>query len=140
MNHIQLTQKIMDDNFGLFKKWFTDNGIIFNIDDDGDLHFKYQMCDFYILDSKDDQQFLEVMLPHIWQIDNEEELFKANSIANKLNRQRKALKVFTTDTNTILTVEMVLDKTPDVDDFMERILDILIQGRLSFAEEMRALQ
>lgn len=130
----------MDNVFEIYEQWFKANGIIYNIDDDGDLHFKYQMCNFYILNPKDDKMFLHIILPNIWSIDSEEERANALKVANNLNMNRKALKVFITESNTILTVEMFIDSTPDVEDFLERILDILIQGRQLFAQKMHELQ
>lgn len=127
----------MEDIFDLYKRWFSENGIIYNIDEDGDLHFRYQMCNFYIINPHDDKQFLQVMLPNIWSIEDEKERTDALQVANMLNMKRKALKVFITSTNTVLTVEMFIDNTPDVEDFMERVLDLLIQGRTLFAQEMR---
>ncbi len=129
----------MEENFEIYKKWLSENGLIYNVDEDGDLHFKYQMCNFYIMNPHNDKLFLQVMLPNIWSIDSEEERTNALIVANKLNMQRKALKVFITQESTILTVEMFIDNTPDVEDFMERILNILIQGREGFAEGMREL-
>ena len=130
----------MEDKFEIYKKWFSENGIIYNIDEDGDLHFKYQMCNFYIVDPHGDKQFLQVMLPNIWSIEDEKERTDALQVANMLNMKRKALKIFITSSNTVLTVEMFIDNTPDVEDFMERVLDILIQGRTMFAQEMRNLR
>ena len=129
----------MEENFEIYKKWLSENGLIYNVDEDEDLHFKYQMCNFYIMNPHNDKLFLQVMLPNIWSIDSEEERTNALIVANKLNMQRKALKVFITQESTILTVEMFIDNTPDVEDFMERILNILIQGREGFAEGMREL-
>ncbi|MBP5386990.1 MAG: hypothetical protein J6Y97_06350, partial [Prevotella sp.] len=84
--------------------------------------------------------FLHIILPNLWSIDSEEERENALKVANDLNMNRKALKVFITETNTILTVEMFIDSTPDVEDFMERILDILISGRSLFFQKMHELQ
>ena len=130
----------MDDVFEIYKQWFRESGIKHNIDDDGDLHFKYQTCNFYILNPKNDTNFLHVILPNIWPIESEEERDNALKVANKLNMTRKALKVLITPSNTILTVEMFIDNTPDVEDFMERILDILISGRSLFFQKMHELQ
>jgi hypothetical protein len=130
----------MDNVFEVYEQWFKNVGIIYNIDEDGDLHFKYQTCNFYILNPKNDTNFLHIILPNIWSIDSEEERANALKVANELNMNRKALKVFITESNTILTVEMFIDSTPDVEDFMERILDILISGRTLFAQKMHELQ
>lgn len=130
----------MDNVFEIYEQWFKNNGIIYNIDEDGDLHFKYQTCNFYILNPKDDKLFLHIILPNIWSIDDEDERARALQVANDLNKNRKALKVFITQSNTILTVEMFIDSTPDVEDFMERILDILISGRQLFFQKMHEQQ
>ena len=130
----------MENVFEVYEQWFKNNGIIYNIDEDGDLHFKYQTCNFYILNPKEDTMFLHIILPNIWSIDSEEERANAMQVANELNMNRKALKVFITQSNTILTVVMFIDSTPDVEDFMERILDILITGRQLFAQKMHELQ
>ena len=130
----------MESCLELYQKWFQENGLKCEIDDEGDLHFKYQLCNFYILNPKADTQFLHIILPNIWAIESDEERSKALAVANKLNMSRKALKVFVTDKSVFLTVEMFIDKTPDVEDFMERLLDILIDGRQLFALEMRNLQ
>ena len=130
----------MENVFEVYEQWFKNNGIIYNIDEDGDQHFKSQTCNFYILNPKEDTMFLHIILPNIWSIDSEEERANAMQVANELNMNRKALKVFITPSNTILTVEMFIDSTPDVEDFMERILDILITGRQLFAQKMHELQ
>ena len=58
---------------------------------------------------------------------------KALKVANSLNRDIKALKVIINDDDSVwLTVEQFLDETPDVDDFMDRLLGILLQGRMKF--------
>lgn len=130
----------METNLGLYENWLKNNGLIYDFDNDGDLHFKYQMCNFYILNPKTDSQFLHIILPNIWNIESHEERINALEVANKLNMGRKALKAFLTDSNVFLSVEMFIDNTPDIEDFMERLLDILIEGRQIFAQEMHQKQ
>ncbi len=129
----------MESSLKLYEQWLTDNGLIHNIDEDGDLHFKYQMCNFFILNPQEDDQFLHIILPNIWSIESEEERMNALKVANELNMGRKVLKVVVGESNTTLTVEMFIDQTPDVEDFMERLLDILIEGRQLFAKRMHDL-
>ena len=52
----------MESSLKLYEQWLTDNGLIHNIDEDGDLHFKYQMCNFFILNPQEDDQFLHIIL------------------------------------------------------------------------------
>jgi len=126
----------MASSLNIYEQWLTQNGLIHNIDEDGDLHFKYQMCNFYIINPKQDTQYLQILLPNIWSFDSDEERIMAMQVANELNMNRKVLKVFVTQRDTILSAEMLIDQTPDVEDFMERLLDILIQGRQLFFQEM----
>lgn len=126
----------MASSLNIYEQWLTQNGLIHNIDEDGDLHFKYQMCNFYIINPKQDTQYLQILLPNIWSFDSDEERIMAMQVANELNMNCKVLKVFVTQRDTILSAEMLIDQTPDVEDFMERLLDILIQGRQLFFQEM----
>ena len=144
ITYIKLTQiytyTMNNSAFEIYENWFKVNGLIYNIDNDDDLHFKYKTCNFFILNPKEDAQFLHIILPNIWAINSPEEYADALEVANELNAGRKALKVFLTRTNTFLSIEMFIDKTPDVEDFMERLLDILIEGRQMFVQEMYSRQ
>ena len=130
----------MADPLDIYKQWLSDNGLKYEIDSDGDIHFKYQTCNMYIINPKKDTQFLQVMLPNFWSIESEQEYLNALKVCNMVSMQRKVVKAFVTEKNTFLMVEMFIDNTPDLEDFMERVLDILIQGRMFCAEKMRELQ
>ena len=125
---------------GAIVQWFKNNDIIYNIDEDGDFYFKYQQHNFYILNQGDDKLFLHVILPNIWSIDNEDERADVLIVANELNTECKVLKAFVTSNDIILSVEMFMDSTPNVEDYMKRILDILISGRELFSQKMHELQ
>jgi len=130
----------MENVMEIYEQWFKANGIIYHIDKDSDLVFKYQTCSFYIINPKSDKQYLNIVLPSIWSIDSDEERADALKVANDLNMNRKALKVFVGPESVHLTVEMFIDNTPDVEDFMERLLDILVGGRMLFYQKMHELR
>ena len=112
----------------------------FVIEDDGtivrtpDLERKEKLL------GKSGELFLHVILPNIWSIDNEDERADVLIVANELNTECKVLKAFVTSNDIILSVEMFMDSTPNVEDYMKRILDILISGRELFSQKMHELQ
>ncbi|AEW20162.1 hypothetical protein BFO_1969 [Tannerella forsythia 92A2] len=58
-------------------------------------------------------------------------------VCNELNREIKCLKAFFFDENNIwLATEMFIDHTPELDDFMERLLGILHAGRLKMQAKL----
>ena len=55
---------------------------------------------------------------------------------NTIARDIKAIKAFLVDDSLCLAIEMFVDSTPDIEDFIERCLDILIAGRQKIAKEI----
>ncbi len=120
--------------------WLADNGFRTQIDDDGDLTFKYQMLNLVIIWSDQDPAFLRILLPVIWSIDNEAEAQQVLVACNKVNLQRKVIKTFTTNNNTFMSVELLVQEDFDPSQILERSLEMLLQGYHFFAQEMRGQQ
>ncbi|MDE5795561.1 MAG: YbjN domain-containing protein [Muribaculaceae bacterium] len=120
--------------------WLTDNGLRPRIDEDNDLVFKYQMLNFVIIWSEEDPAFLRILLPVIWSIDNEAEAQQVLVACNKVNLNRKVIKTFTTNNNTFMSVEMLVQEDFDPAQILERSLEMLTQGYQYFAQEMRGQQ
>ncbi len=115
----------------IYKEWLSEQGIKFHETKVG-LLFKYQGGGFIIADNGNDRQYLQIIMPNIYEISSFDK-DKAFRVANKLNREVKSLKVIIQDDNNVwLTVEQFLDDTPNVEDFMERLFGILLSGRLKF--------
>ncbi len=129
----------MEDSLQIYERWLAENGLIHHSDDHGNIVFKYQGLTLVIVNPGDDKLFLQIVLPNIYDFSNEEERQKALIVANILSIQRKAIKANVFDDSVNLNVEMFVDTTPDVEDFMERVLDILVQGRLFFYNQLEKL-
>ena len=73
-------------------------------------------------------------MPNIYKVDGDRTtvLEAINTIA----RDIKAIKAFLVDDSLWLVIEMFVDSTPDIEDFIERCLDILIAGRQKIAKEI----
>lgn len=119
----------------LVKDWLASEGYKYTIDNDGDLQFKYQGLPMWVMVDQNDPLFLRVIMPNVYQLENNRA--KVLEILNGLNANIKAVKGFLVDENVWLSIEMYIDSSPEVEDFIERCLDILLAGFRKFAEELR---
>lgn len=97
------------------------------------IFFQYQGGYFIIGDSNQDELYLQLMMPHIYTINPGTERLKAFVALNTLHQTIKAVKGTLMEDNSIwLATEMFIDKTPDLEDFFFRLLQILHSARLEF--------
>ena len=115
--------------------YLQNEGLMPKKDEDGDIVFKYQMKNFIIFDTTDDEQYLQIALPGIYDV-TEENLVEVLAACNSLNRGIKVGKAIITGDNTSVWVvyESMLDTTPVYDDIVPRSLEILMAAQKSFYE------
>ena len=83
---------------------------------------------------KNDPIFLRVIMPNIYDVnDNRDKVMEA---INALNAEIKAVKGFVVRDSVWVSIEMFIDSSPEVEDFIERCLNILIAGGRKFHEEL----
>lgn len=103
------------------------------------ISFNYQGKWFLIIDDSRDEQYLQLLMPNIYTLNSPMEEYKVLKILNGINNEIKAIKACLHDNAVWLHVEMFIDKTPDVDDYFIRLLDILVEGHMRFAQKIRSL-
>ena len=81
-----------------------------------------------------DSSFLRIIMPGIYDVDGDRT--KVLEAINTISRDIKAIKAFLVNDSLWLSIEMFIDSTPDIDDFIERCLDIMIAGRQRIAKEI----
>lgn len=110
-------------------------GLMPRKDEDGDILFKYQMKNFIIFDTTDDEQYLQIALPGIYDV-NEENLVEVLAACNSVSRSIKVAKAIVTGDNKSVWVvyESMLDTTPVYGDIIPRSLEILLAAQRSFYE------
>ena len=81
-----------------------------------------------------DDRFLRIIMPSIYDVDGDRE--KVLEAINTISRDIKAIKAFLVEDSLWLSIEMYIDSTPDIEDFIERCLDIMIAGRNRIAKEI----
>jgi hypothetical protein len=98
--------------------------------------FKYQMCNFLIFHDENDDLFLSLALPGIYDV-NDDNMLDALMAANEVNNHNKVIKVVINDGNTWVMYESLLDSTPVYDDIIPRALGMLMGGRQTFYDALK---
>ena len=102
----------------------------------GNIYFKYQMTSFLYVNNKNDNDFFQLIMPHICDVneDNRGVLLEA---ANAINQEFKVVKVSLFDDSVWLFFENFLDSSPDVSDILPRALNALQGARQDFYSKIR---
>lgn len=120
----------------VYKEWLRCNGYRFEETDFG-LVFKHQGAVFIIFHRKNDPSFFQLALPGIYEVKQDEKT-RVLEIANMLSNELKCLKCIVHEDNDVwLMTEMFTNKEPELDNYMERLLDILHEGRRRFYSELK---
>lgn len=106
------------------------------VDERGNIVFKYQMTTYVFFTDKDDDEFFQLAMPGIYDVteDNRELVLEAT---NKVNQTMKVIKLIVTSDSVWVLFEILLDTTPDVKDIMPRAFSILEDGRRNFYEALQ---
>lgn len=118
----------------LVENWLKSQGFRSERDSDGDLLFRYERVNLFCCKDDSDKQFLRIIMPNIYKVDGDRT--KVLEAINTIARDIKAIKAFLVENSLWLSIEMYIDSTPDIEDFIERCLDILIAGRNRIAKEI----
>ena len=113
--------------------WLTENGFRAEIDEDGDVHFRYEGKHMYFI-ADDDDSYFRITMPNIYQVEKEERI-QVLEACNKISQDWKLLKALVINDQLWLAVELFVDSTPNIDDFFERCCRILHNG----CDDMRKL-
>ena len=117
----------------LVENWLKEQGFRCERDDDGDIRFRYQGVGIFCCKDRDNG-FLRIIMPGIYDVDgNRERVLEA---INTIARELKVIKAFLVNDSLWLSIEMFIDSTANIDNFIERCLDIMITGRNRIAQEI----
>lgn len=105
---------------------------------DNRIRFKYQMFYFVIFGETDDERFLNITLPEIYEV-NADNRIDALEAINTVNDGTKLVKLYIYDNEVWVGVEQLLDSTPDLGDIIPRTLRVLIDGRERFYNALKQL-
>ena len=117
------------------KAWLANEGYKATPDDEGGVIFKYQGFTMWAMHDERDPLFLRIVMPNIYEVgENRLQVFEALNIVND---NIKSVKGFISGNNQVwLAIEMYLDTSPEVEDFMERCLEILLVAGHKFVDNL----
>ncbi len=122
----------------IYKNWLSENGVKYEEKDYG-LTFKYQGGYFIIGNNSKDSQYFNIVMPGIFDFGDNPDVprIKVLEALNKSNADYKVVKAVCDQEDCWLTTEIFIDSTPDVEDYFERLLNILHQSRMEFFQILR---
>lgn len=103
------------------------------LDDDGDIRFDHDGIHYLLLFSEADPEYMRLVLPSFFAIDNESERAIALSAANATNSSCKAAKVFIDQKQTHAVIECFLSSQAQLVPVLMRCLSALEHAARSFA-------
>jgi len=108
-------------------------------DEEYGLSFRYRGRNIIFKNEEGDASFLQLLMPGICMID-ETNRSQALEVCNKLTWGRKVVKLSVLDDSVWISFEILVDTTPEFDEFVPRALHMLCQARDSFYAEMEKAQ
>jgi hypothetical protein len=118
----------------LIKEWLSSEGYRYEIDDDGDVHFKFQGKNMYFIADSDDEMYFRLLMPNVYDVENNR--VKVLEACNTITSEYKVVKAFLVKDSLFLSIEMFVDSTPEVGDFFERCCNILLAAYQRGAQEI----
>ena len=118
----------------LVKNWLSSEGYKYEVDSDGDIRFRYQGVNLFFTADESDPLFFRIIMPNIYELKGDR--VKVLEAINSTCAERKVLKAFVVNDRLWLAIEILIDTTPDIEDFCERCCDMLVEGRTFIASKI----
>jgi hypothetical protein len=123
----------------LHVEFLTEQGFRPKVDEEGDIHFRYEGRHHFIMETQEDSYF-HLLFPNFFPLAGEAEVAEAALAASAASRVTKVAKVYLNPAldNVSASVELLAAKPTDVHDQLLRCLGILGTATGKFLEEMSA--
>jgi hypothetical protein len=123
----------------MYLTYLKDEGYRAELDEDGDISFKYEGGFYYIYVDADDEKYFRMVCPYFWKLETDEEKLKALKAVNLVNRQYKCGKVFLVrdDKNVTADIGLFLNDVNDFKFVFSRMIGILQEMVNELADEMK---
>lgn len=118
----------------LVKQYLSSEGYRYDVDSDGDIHFKYEGVNLFFTIDAEDQSFFRLIMPNIYEVEGNRT--KVLEAINTVCSSMKVLKAFLVNEHLWLAVELFIDSSPELDDFFPRCMNLMKHGREVIAREI----
>jgi len=124
------------DHISMLGDYLRGEGYVPQIDEDGDLKFKYEGRSFWILLSEKDETFFQLVFPNFWEIESPEERIRVERAALLASADTKVAKVYPVKENVWASIEMFVSPMDAVRPVFNRSLRALQAAVEAFKVEM----
>lgn len=90
----------------MYRSYLAAEGYPAQVDGDGDVTFKYEGGNYYIMVDETDEEFFRIVYPNFWPIEDESERAKVKEASGVATAQTKVAKVFPVNDNTWASSEI----------------------------------
>ena len=91
----------------MYVSYLREEGYALEIDEDGDVMFKFEGGTYFVLVDEEDEMFFQIMFPSFWPIESEEEGARVEKAAQLATRITKVAKVYRQRDNVNASVELL---------------------------------
>ncbi|MBO3699015.1 hypothetical protein [Roseivirga sp. E12] len=127
----QLEKKIIQDKYVSF---LTDKDYSPEVDEDGDVKFKYKERTFYITIDMEDKNFFRLARLANLKLDSESEITKAKNLCHEVTKDAKVAKVYWINGVIWTSSEIVLQEFDDFTSIFDRVLTLTDKAYLKFVK------
>jgi hypothetical protein len=122
----------------MYSDYLKSEGYSPSVDEDGDVAFKYEGGNYYILVDENDLECFQILFPGFWEIESRAERTDAAIAASVVNRTTKVVKVWLTPDNDDVSIsgEVFLKSPADFSGIFKRLLSAMTTARRDFIKEM----
>ncbi len=119
------------------RDFLLDEGFRPEIDEAGDVTFRFEGRFYYVSIYEDDPGFFHLVFPNFWEIEDKEERIRALEAANQVNRDTKTIKIYINAfDNVSCSVECFMAKPDDFEAYFFRSLQVMQDSVRNFVERM----
>ena len=133
----KLQQPTREQLQALYMEYLKKEGYVPEIDEDGDVMFKYNGGTYFVAVDEEDLEFFQVVFPNFWEIESVSERQQALEACDKSNRDSKVSKIYLMGDNTWGAVEIFVQRPDGFKPVFKRAMSALENGVETFVKEMR---
>ena len=124
----------------VYVEYLKDEGYKPVIDSDGDVAFKYEGGNYFIIAAEDDPMYFQLLYPNFWEVSDPALLDKVYRAAGQATRETKVAKVYVnrSQDKVSATIEVYIKEPQDCGNFLKRALVAVRHAVKEFISVMEA--
>lgn len=121
----------------MYTEYLKSEGYPVELDDDGDVLFKFEGNTYFIQIDPEDTDFFRIVLPNFWPVKDDNERQKVLEAVNYANAESKTSKVFIVRNNVWASIELFVADPEDFKTIFKRSMSALQYGVYNFVMKMK---